>query len=63
MFIEALGLCCGELLTLVLRGDGIGFLEPADVTRDAKFVCTLSAVDGRVDFEADDEAASDGLAE
>lgn len=63
MLIEAFGLCCGELLTLVLRGDGIGRLEPADVTRDAKFVCTLSAVDGRVGFEVDGEAGSDGLAE
>ncbi len=48
---------------LVLSGDGIGRLEPADVEREAKFVCTLSAVDGRVGFEADGEAGSDDSAE
>lgn len=57
LFMQALGLCCGEDVMEVLRGEGIGFF-PDDVRNE---VCTFSAALGRVGFDADGEAGRLGL--
>jgi hypothetical protein len=62
LFIDALGLCCGELVMAVLRGDGIGRLGFADATGNTKFVCTFSGADGSVGLDANGETGSVDLA-